>query len=179
MMRSLPSLEVLQQTVDYDPHTGILTWRYRVNERPSWNSRHAGKPAINSISPEGYRRGYLLGVMTLAHRVAYAIFVNRTDIGFIDHINGDRADNRAINLREVSRAENAKNKTLPSNSTSGHIGVSQTYDGRWRAHITVNNKMRHLGRFLAIEDAIAARDAAELEHGFHPNHGRMFVGAAA
>lgn len=178
-MRVLPSIEVLRAAVHYDGETGELTWLRRDGVRATWNTKHAGKPALHTKAPDGYFRGYLFSKMTLAHRVAYALLTGRTDFAFIDHINGDRADNRACNLREVDRLTNARNKARPSNSTTGHIGVSLTYDGRYRAHITVGKKIRHLGRFAALEDAIRARKQAEAELGFHKNHGRSLITEAA
>ncbi len=171
-MGDLPNIERLREALEYNPTTGLLTFKSRADARPCWNARHVGKAAINTASVDGYRRGYLFGKMMLAHRVAFALHYGRTDLKFIDHINGDRSDNRAENLREVTRAENARNKARPSNSTTGHIGVSKTYDGRFRAHITVGNKVRHLGRFPTIEQAVAVRASAERELGFHQNHGR-------
>lgn len=171
-MREILTIDKLVSALEYNPETGALIFKERPNARPCWNARHAGKPALSSLGPDGYFRGYLFSKMTLAHRIAFAIYTGRTDIGFIDHVNGLRNDNRAVNLREVSRLENAKNKARPSNSTTGYIGVSQTYDGKFRAYITVHNKTIHLGRFAKIEAAISARENAQQVYGFHENHGR-------
>ena len=179
-MRELPPIELLSEALEYCAETGSLRFKQRPSARACWNARHAGKLALSTKGADGYLRGYLFARMTLAHRIAFALHSGRSDIGYIDHINGNRSDNRACNLREVSMAENAKNKARPSNSTTGHVGVSETYDGKFRAHITVSHRTIHLGRFSDIEQAITARRAAERQHGFHENHGRdLFIEGAA
>ncbi len=111
---------VLRLLLDYDPETGWLTWRHRdyedlahLTSRAScskFNSQFAGKRALScTAGSHGYLTGAIFGRQYLAHRVIWAI---ETD-GWpdcIDHINGNRRDNRIANLRSVSKAENAKNK---------------------------------------------------------------------
>jgi hypothetical protein len=90
----------------------------------------------------------------------------------IDHINGNRRDNRIANLRAVDRRENMRNARLRSNNTSGIVGVTFSRDRKkWVAQIN-DGKVRSLGRFDKFEDAVEARKAAERRAGFHPNHGR-------
>jgi hypothetical protein len=82
----------------------------------------------------------------------------------IDHINGDKLDNRRANLRVTTPQINQLNrKALNRNNQSGVRGVGRL-GSRWRAQITVNRKNHHLGMFATMEEAIAARRAAELEH---------------
>lgn len=90
----------------------------------------------------------------------------------IDHINGDGLDNRAVNLRLVSKRENNKNKRLQENNTSGFNGVS--FDkkvGKWHAYVKINRKRRTLGYFSLKSDAIKAREDANRKLKFHSNHG--------
>lgn len=157
--------------VTLDTETGLLTWLERPGEA-SFNKRHAGKPALSGISADGYRRGYIAKRMTLAHRVVYAIVHGACDTE-IDHIDGNRLNNRPDNLRAATATDNNRNLARPRNNSSGVVGVSRTSDGAWRAHITLDNRYTHLGRFKAFEDAVDARRSAERAHGFHPNHGRM------
>jgi hypothetical protein len=75
----------------------------------------------------------------------------------------------------ASRAENARNIALRANSKSGHIGASyrkKNPNAKWRAQIMHDGKRLELGCYENIEDAVAARKAAEIRLGFHPNHGR-------
>lgn len=82
----------------------------------------------------------------------------------VDHINGNPLDNRRSNLRLASTSENHINKQRPpKNNTSGHIGVIWFEPKqRWHARIQVNGKSKHLGVFDELNDAIAARKAAEI-----------------
>lgn len=182
---TLPTPEELRKLLEYDPATGGLRYREawpdlfaregklsREARCNKWNMNHAGKAAFRVSDSQGYWSGSLFGVRVCAHRVIVAMATGQWPDA-VDHINGDRQDNRLANLRAVSRAENAKNSAKPRSNTSGHIGVGWRQDlGRWRATIGVNGKARHLGTFESLEDAIAARAAADEEHGFHPNHGR-------
>lgn len=85
----------------------------------------------------------------------------------IDHINGNKLDNRRVNLRVVSPQTNQVNrKHLNSNSTSGHRGVTArqtlTAGTRWIAQIGVSGRYVYLGSFSELDDAVAARRDAEL-----------------
>lgn len=92
--------------------------------------------------------------------------------GQIDHINGVRDDNRIENLRVVTSAENHKNMALGTASTSGVAGVSwHERDARWRAHIKVGGRQKHLGNFRRFEDAVSARLTANAALGFSERHG--------
>ena len=93
---------------------------------------------------------------------------------YVDHINGNRSDNRLANLRPATKVQNGCNMATPSNNTSGHIGVSwNKRDKRWTAYITLNQKRKSLGNFREIAEAIQCRKAGEFAYGFHPNHGRV------
>lgn len=92
----------------------------------------------------------------------------------VDHVNGDGLDNRRCNLRVVTATENQRNKRRNRNNASGVSGVSYaTRDRTWIAAIKVGGKGHILGHFKEFDDAVAARRAAEIEHGFHQNHGRQ------
>jgi len=162
----------LRQLLRYEPETGNLFWRERENPKNNnalntWNKRWAGNLALAYVDPSnGYMVGRLGGFKVYSHRVIAAIAWGYCSEE-VDHKNGNRTDNRILNLRPCSRAENCKNLKLPSDNSSGHIGVSRKGKG-WRARISGV----HLGTFKDIDDAIVARKAAEAKYGFHPNHGR-------
>ena len=160
--------ELLRQLLRYEPETGKLFWCERSEEiwRESgsadpfaaalhWIAKNAGKEA-GSVSRTGYIRTTVLGASLLGHRIAWAIHYDKWPQKHIDHINGDRADNRIANLREVTNAINCQNKRkpLPKNKT-GLLGVT-FQAGAYRAAVMVNRKQHHLGRFKTAEEAHAA-----------------------
>lgn len=84
---------------------------------------------------------------------------------YVDHINGDGLDNRRENLRLATNSQNQMNKRVPKNNRSGYKGVLYLRRKRkWQASITINRKQIQLGRFASKDDAIAARQAAEIKY---------------
>lgn len=178
--KPLPSQEALRQLLDYDPETGALTWRERGPEffrghKPksisvTWNKRHAGNQA-GSISVIGYVALSLVGQQFHAHRIIWKM-MHGEDAEEVDHINGDRSDNRLANLRSVPKSENAKNKRKSKRNSSGCTGVAWSKNaGKWIAEIQCSGVREYLGCFDRLEDAKAARKLAEMRLGFHENHG--------
>lgn len=173
--RSVIPIPTLRQLLSYDPETGALTWRPRTREMCKtyrsfriWQATCANQPALTNCS-QGYFRGTILGRPFKAHRVAWALHYGEWPQGDIDHINGDPTDNRIINLRTVDHRTNMRNVKLRADSTSGVPGVSWfKRHQKWMASIAG----RYIGYFATLEEATAARKAAERENGFHPNHGR-------
>lgn len=168
----LPSIDYLRQRLRYEPETGKLYWRDDAAMHNRWRWRYANTEAFTSSNGNGYRMGRINYRGFLAHRVAWAIVRGAWPGGQIDHIDHDRANNRIENLRVVAHQENHRNTTRRKNNTSGVVGVSWYKAGaKWTAYIMVDRTKQHLGYFDNIDDAIAARKAAEAEYGFHANHG--------
>ena len=157
-MKTLLTQERLKQLLDYCPETGLFTWKVANGQRI-----HVGDIAGHNSS-----RGYVVvgvdGRVYRAHRLAW-FYVNGIWPGnSIDHINGNRADNRISNLRDVDSKTNTENQSRANsqNKSSGVLGVSREQGRRrWRAHITTNKKMIHLGYFDTIEEASDAYIAAK------------------
>lgn len=179
------SPELLSTLLRYEPETGRLFWKERTpdafvsgkqsceNICAAWNGRLAGKEAFNSINGCGYRCSSIFGVGYRASRVVWAMETGTWPKDQIDHINGMRSDDRFVNLREVSNQENSRNQKLRCTNKSGVAGVGWCKKmKKWTAKIMVDSKQIHLGMFWEKKDAISARNAAEIEHGFHPSHGR-------
>jgi hypothetical protein len=84
----------------------------------------------------------------------------------VDHIDADHTNNHPNNLRLATQSQNGWNRTkVPSNSTSGRIGIHFRKDTKkWMAKIIVKDRAIYLGCYDKIEDAIAARKAAELKY---------------
>lgn len=178
MKKSNLSQSDVTRILDYDPESGVLLWKTRpLSSFPSekdghtWNSRYAGKQA-GHIGSNGYR---IIGIgpqKWLAHRLAWLI-IHGVLPNEIDHIDGNRDNNRITNFRDTTRAQNLKNQKRKINNKSGVTGVCWNKTRkRWTAQIRVDYIFKALGAFDTIEAAITARHAAEKLYGFHPNHGR-------
>lgn len=158
---------------NYDQKTGIVRWTENVHNKS--NAMPGDK--VGGIGPVGY---YCSQVrvngrkeFVYCHRIAWLLTHKKWPDGQIDHINGNRADNRLLNLRDVPLGENRKNMKKPKNNTSGHMGIGWDKSrNKWNVKIGVNGKTVNVGRFKELDDAIIARKAAEKEYGFHQNHGR-------
>jgi hypothetical protein len=172
---SLVSAEHARSILDYDPGTGIFTWKKRAGKTPDdnrWNTRNACNEA-GATHCGGYREICINGNRFLSHRLAWLIDTGEWPKDQIDHIDGDRSNNRRLNLRQATDSDNRKNQKIRSNNSSTVMGVSwRPKYGAWRARINVNKKDVHLGSFREFSDAVEARKLAEIMYGFHPNHGR-------
>lgn len=134
----------------YEPGTGDFTW---IVDRPSAMKR-VGDLA-GHIDNEGYLRIGILGRNIAAHRLAWFLVTGTLPRSQIDHINGNRADNRFANLRDVEPRLNSENKR-------NVVGASfEKESGKWRAQITVRGQGRTLGRFATVDEARAAYIAAK------------------
>lgn len=159
----------MRKLLRYEPDTGKLYWLPRDGKK-SWNTRFSGKEAFTATHDKGYKRGAINGISYYAQRVIWAIVHDEIAIQ-IDHINGNRTDNRIENLRSVDRTENARNAKEKRTNTSGVTGVSP-HCGKWMVTIGVKSKTKYIGIFSEKNEAIAARKSAEAEYGYHQNHGR-------
>lgn len=184
--KPLPTPDELRQLLRYEPDTGKLFWRERLPDSVNcarestrvricrnWNARFAGEEVRQSPTIRGHAYVAINCVKLLTHRVIWAIYHAEWPRHEIDHINGNRVDNRLCNLRDIPHQENMKNVALNRDNKSGHHGIWwDDKRGKYQAFIADKSKRIALGRFNTIEEAVAARGAAELVLGFHRNHGR-------
>jgi len=173
-------VEHLALILRLEPETGQIYWLRRepslfkaARDAAAWNTRYAGRRAFTYLGALGYPSGRILGRQMEAHRIIFALHHGRWPSGEVDHINGDRADNRPVNLRDVSHQENTRNARKPYNNTSGVVGVRWDKKTRkWHAFIGVSKRTINLGYYSDKNDAISVRASAERQYGFHVNHGR-------
>lgn len=110
-----------------------------------------------AVTKMDYREVFLHRFLMLKDYLTYNYF----DV--IDHINHNKLDNRLLNLRIVDNSINGLNSKIPINNTSGHVGVVWDKRGqKWVSTIKVQWKQYHLGRYDKKEDAIKARQDAEI-----------------
>lgn len=152
--------ERLKELLHYDPETGVFTWFVR---RLRGNVPNSSGYLTIKVDAKTYQ----------AHRVAWLYAYGKFPANQIDHINHNRTDNRLVNLRCVTHRENTLNQKRPRSNTSGILGVHFAKDrGKWRAQIKIARHNIMLGTFKTKEEAIAARQAANIKYGFHDNHGQ-------
>lgn len=147
----------LRELLFYDPETGAFSWR---------RSRQGVRAdlAAGRVNSRGYAQIGIDLRRYAAHRLAWLYVHGRWPDNDLDHINGDRADNRISNLREATEAENTWNRKTPRNNRTGLKGVYKATAKRWRAQIKVAGERIVLGHFDSPEDAHAAYCVAAMKH---------------
>jgi len=144
-----------------------------------WNKRFSGKQAFNIKTANGYLKSSFLGKQVLAHRAVWALVNGKWPEYHIDHVDGDRTNNRIENLRDVPEFLNHRNNARKKNTSAPYNGVTKDKrTDKWIARIHYDGLTRHIGVFDNLQDAITARKIAETANGFHPNHGRANIGGA-
>jgi len=171
-IKELPSSEELKERFEY--RDGSLYWKKRPGTKTRLNFK-AGR-----IVTYPYSQKLTQDVIITfkrkkwkAHRLIYAwhdYSLKNNEV--IDHIDGNSLNNRIENLRACTNKQNLENKRRcnVNNTSSGHLGIrkqKQKEGDKWRAHIMHNGKGIHLGMYTNIEDAIAARVAAEKKYYTH------------
>lgn len=145
--------ELLRQLLDYDPETGVFTNRVKRGKSRSYPGEVAGH-----LHKFGYRVTTIRYVRYPEHRLAWLYVHGTWPTGEIDHINGNRADNRIANLRDVTPQINQENRRIAhQGSRTGLLGVYPSSKGdKWISRIRVQGKVNHLGTFDCPDAAHAA-----------------------
>jgi hypothetical protein len=155
-MRKDLTQERVKSLLYYDPETGALTWTEGGRNR--WHGRPAGYK-----DPKGYIHIRVDDKLRKAHRVIWLYMTGKWPEHFIDHINGDRADNRFCNLREATASQNQTNKTVASVQRKHGTKRGVYWNAqckRWGAKVQVNKRCYWLGTFATEEEAHAVYLAA-------------------
>jgi len=161
MAKANLTAERLRELLNYDPDTGVFTWRVRMGR---------GRPGTvaGCVASKGYWRIIIDHSIYWAHRLAWFYVHGTWPAHDIDHLNGSRVDNRISNLRDVPRRVNAENKRAALlHSHTGVLGVSKdgkpNADGsqRYRARIQAGDKVHYFHGFKTLEEAHQAYLAAK------------------
>ncbi len=146
----------------YEKSTGRLLWK--ALPHVSASSVKIGTEA-GEAGNMGYRRVRLSGRAYQTHRLIWLYVYGEWPEDQIDHIDGNKANNRIANLRMASNALNRANSKTHSNNVLGLKGVQlHKQSGKYRARIFVNGKHKSLGLHHKIEDAIAAYETAAKDY---------------
>ncbi len=158
-----PAPSQLRELFDYDPETGKLTWRRRLDVGEWWNTRYAGKE-ITALDRHGYVQVKLRPHTLRAHRIIWALVTGQWPTLDIDHINGSRSDNRWVNLREVTRSQNTLNRHAPRRCRWSRGVTFHKASGLFRAYLNINARQVSFGYHKTPEEAAAAFEAQAPEY---------------
>lgn len=137
----------------YDPETGVFTWAVDYNGRVKGSIAGKKKKSYHSIT---WKNKHIA-----AHRLAFLFMTGAMPTLLVDHINGDRSDNRWANLREVTTAGNAQNRKMPLGQSGVTGVVFHKKSGKWQAQIGAEGRHFYLGLFDDVDSARAAYVSAK------------------
>lgn len=150
----------LKEVLDYNPENGHFRWR-KGSFYNQGNERRAGSIDISNSHRSIFIEGNKYLEQTLVWLYVYGYFPEDN----IYHIDGDKQNNRLINLKPANKSQTCQSKNKQSNNTSGFKGVSFCKSKeRWRATIRVNKKLIHLGYFTCLEKAAQAYKEAAIKY---------------
>ncbi|UTD55906.1 HNH endonuclease [Halomonas sp. MS1] len=181
--KETPQAEILRQLLDYEPATGLLTWKPRSagwfaskSAAKRWNSVYSGKRA--GTFQKSYKTGYRWRSITLfdkpylEHRIVWKWMTGSEPPQQIDHLDRDATNNAWLNLKESSLLKNSHNQSMPKRNSSGVTGVTwHKQHQTWMARCGFEGKMHHLGYYDDIDDAADAVLMFRIKMGFNPEHG--------
>lgn len=161
--------EMVKTFFEYDPETGHFGRIRFINNRGTSYERRS---PVTSRHACGYHMAVMFGKRVRVHHLIFVYMLDLMPDCPVDHINGDRTDNRWCNLRLVTRLENQRNQGTRCDNQVGRTGVYWYPPlSKYQAQITVHGRKIHLGYHETIDGAVEARVAAERQYGFHINHG--------
>jgi len=149
----------LRELLNYDPETGVFTWRSRRCNNA------AGTPA-GYRRPDGYLTIRLDKKLYRANRLAWFYMTGGWPENLVDHKDRNPGNDKWQNLREATHSQNHQNQVVRKDCTHGHRGIALHERGLWRAQ-TLQGKRIHIGYFRTPEEALIARIAAERLHFTH------------
>lgn len=142
--------------IHYDPETGIFT-------RKTAYKQHKVGDISGTLTGDGYWSLRINGKKYRAHRIAFLYMTGNFPSEYTDHINGNKLDNRWINLRQASPTENNRNARKRKDNSSGFKGVNY-YRGKWESRCRTEDGRKHLGYFDTPEEASNAYQCFSKKH---------------
>lgn len=137
------------ERINYHPDTGLFIW-----SNSEKNGHRIGREA-GCISKIGYRVLKVEGERILAHRLAWFIHYSEEPPRMIDHVNGNKTDNRIDNLRAATHKQNMQNKKRRIDNASGCPCVYQDKrNGNWCVCIRENKKKHYFSGMESYEEAV-------------------------
>lgn len=150
------TVERLREVLAYCPDTGSFTWLVKTN-------RNVVVGSFAGTKSHGYYQIGIDGRIHRSHRLAWLYVHGKWPEHHIDHINGNPADNRIANLRDVPRSTNQQNQRIAHRrSSTGLLGAS-SHGKHFTARIQAGGEQIRLGRFSTAEEAHAAYIKAKRE----------------
>ena len=153
--------QYLEECLSYTASTGIFTWKERplhhfksVRWQKAWNTRFAGLVTGYQDS-QGHLQIKVDGIKYAAHRLAFIMMLGECP-DYIDHIDQDKTNNSFNNLRACTPSQNKAN-------VNGKKGVYLTKNGKWKAQICKDYKIKHIGSFDTEEEALKAYQNKHVE----------------
>jgi len=151
--------EYLKSILDYNEETGYFTWKIKKSANIVVGS------IAGTLNHSGYWQIGIDKKLYSSHRLVWLFIFNSYPTSQIDHINCKKDDNRLVNLRLATPAENQWNRGKPVNNTTGFKGVSWSKkSNKYQAQISKNGKKIHLGFFNSAEQASKAYKDFAKEH---------------
>lgn len=158
-------INILHELLRYDSESGHLYWKTNLGRCQS--SRPAGHLAKN-----GYWVIRINNTLYKSHRVIFAMVHKRWPKLYVDHVDGNRSNNRVCNLREATRSQNMHNVKLRCDNKTGVKGIAWEADrNKYVAYVSIRGCIKFKKRFSSLESAISARrKAAKKLHGEFVRH---------
>lgn len=157
----------IREWISYNPKTGDFRW-----------IKSRGKVKAGSVAGTMHQNGYIRikfnGVFLFAHRLAWFYTYGVFPSGVIDHMDGNKTNNKIQNLRDVSHAENNQNRAFSAHWLGGYVSSSKNQcksrniskqDEYYKVSVCLNKSTLRFGYWKTLEEALAVRDEM-LEHGW-------------
>ncbi len=144
----------------FEYRDGALFWKNNPDKGNRWNAQHAGNK-VGWLGPLGYTEVCLVPTVRNGLTKIRNISLHRLIFCFhhgyyppqVDHISGDRTDNRIENLRAALSHQNCANRRIQRTNTTGVPGVRLHKDGHYEVRVQFAGKRHQVGSFKTLEEA--------------------------